>query len=155
MVVPGTTTQNFVLEKDENGTTDPRYTLSGTVTLQIVDGGDPASPVGSRVSIWAIDGDFQKSDSTNVDGWYQIEDVPPGRYQAGAAREGFTSQVTDPFDLSGDRTQDFQLVQDPLYDWGPGEEGDRAGCSCVTGGAGGTLLGLLGLLIIRRRKWPR
>jgi hypothetical protein len=153
-VVTGNRTINFALEKDENGQTDPRYTVSGTVTLQIPDGGTPFSPVGSRVSVWEVDGDFHTTDSTNADGAYRIGGLPPGRYQAGADREGFSPQTTDPFDLSANRTENFTLQFDPNYDWGPGTEGDDPGCSCRTGHAGGIPPFLL-LLFLWRRRWRR
>ncbi len=150
-LIQGDQTLNFALEKDENGQTDPRYTVSGTVSLQVPDGGGPVSPRGSRVSVWEPDGDFHATDSTGADGSYRIGGLPPGRYQAGAAREGFSSQQTDPFDLSGNRTENFTLQFDPDYDWGPGAQGDDPGCSCGgTPGADGLLCLLVPVLWIRR-----
>jgi hypothetical protein len=153
-LITGNKTVNFALEKDENGQTDPRYTVSGTVTLQVPDGGGSFSPVGTRVSVWDPDGDFHRTDSTDADGTYRIGDLPPGRYQAGAAREGFFPQTVDAFDLSANRTENFTLQFDPDYDWGPGTEGDDPGCSCGPGSA----LGLFGLLLLPvwwRRRWRR
>lgn len=153
-LITGNKTVNFALEKDENGQTDPRYAVSGTVTLQIPDGGSPFSPVGSRVSVWEVDGDFHRTDSTDSDGNYRIGDLPPGRYQAGADREGFSSQTTDAFDLSANRTENFTLQFDPDYDWGPGTQGDDPGCSCGPGMAVGAWELLL-LPILWRRRWRR
>jgi hypothetical protein len=153
-LVTANLTLNFALEKDENGQTDPRYTISGAVSLQIPDGGTPVSPLGSRVSVWEPDGDFHTTDSTDAEGNYRIGGLPPGRYRAGAAREGFSSQAIDPFDLSGNRTENFTLQFDPDYDWGPGTQGDDAGCSCGgTPGAAGLPCLLLPILWIRR--WRR
>jgi hypothetical protein len=164
-LVTGNRTINFALSKEENGQTDPRHTVSGTVTLQIPDGGGSFSPVGSRVSVWEVDGDFHKTDSTDSDGAYRIGNLPPGRYQAGADREGFTPQTTDPFDLSANRNENFTLQFDPNYDWGPGTEGDDPGCSCgglyrpgsSQGGAGqaGCIFTLLPFVILWRRRWRR
>jgi hypothetical protein len=153
-LITGNKTVNFALEKDENGQTDPRYTVSGTVTLQVPDGGGSFTPVGSRVSVWDPDGDFHRTDSTDADGTYRIGDLPPGRYQAGADREGFFPQTIDPFDLSANRTENFTLQLDPDYDWGPGTEGDDPGCSCGAGPAGGVLTFLL-LPLLWRRRWRR
>jgi hypothetical protein len=152
-LVTGNRTINFALEKDENGQTDPRYTVSGTVTLQVPDGGGSFSPLGSRVSVWDPDGDFHRTDSTDAEGNYRIGNLPPGRYQAGADREGFVPQTTDPFDLSANRGENFTLQLDPDYDWGPGTDGDDPGCSCG-GGHSGSVLTLLPLLLWRRR-WRR
>lgn len=153
-LVTGDHSLNFALSKDENGQTDPRYAISGTVSLQVPDGGGPFSPRDSRVSVWEPDGDFHASGCTDQDGNYRIGGLPPGRYQAGAAREGFASQATDPFELSGNRTEDFTLQFDPDYDWGPGARGDDPGCSCGgSPGAAGRFLLLLPILWIRR--WRR
>jgi hypothetical protein len=164
-LISGDQTVNFALSKDENGQTDPRYTISGTVALQIPDGGNPASPLGSRVSVWEVEGDFHATDSTDPDGNYSIGGLPSGRYQAGAAREGFSSQTTDPFDLSANRTENFTLQLDPDYDWGPGAEGDDAGCSCGglhrpgsspgAGGPAGEAFPVLLLAFLWRRIWRR
>jgi hypothetical protein len=153
-LVTGNRTLNFALVKDENGQTDPRYVVSGTVTLQIPDGGSPVSPVGSRVSVWEVEGGFHSTDSTDSDGNYRIGDLPPGRYQAGADRESFSPQTTDPFDLSANRTENFTLQLDPNYDWGPGTQGDDPGCSCGPGPTEG-VFGLLLLPILWRRRWRR
>jgi hypothetical protein len=152
-LITGNKTVNFALEKDENGQIDPRYAVSGTVILQVPDGGGSFSPLGSRVSVWDPDGDFHQTDSTDSDGNYRIGSLPPGRYQVGAAREGFVPQAIDPFDLSANRTENFTLQLDPKYDWGPGTEGDDPGCSCGAGHAG-SVLTLLPLLLWRRR-WRR
>ena len=153
-LITGNKTVNFALEKDENGQTDPRYAVSGTVSLQVPDGGGSFSPLGSRVSVWDPDGDFHRTDSTDADGNYRIGSLPPGRYQVGAAREGFLPQTTDAFDLSADRSENFTLELDPDYDWGPGTDGDDPGCSCGAGSAGGVLI-FLPLLIPWRRRWRR
>jgi len=152
-LITGNKTVNFALEKDENGQTDPRYAVSGTVNLQVPDGGGSFSPLGSRVSVWDPDGDFHATDSTGADGTYRIGNLPPGRYQAGAAREGFLPQTIDAFDLSANRTENFTLSLDPDYDWGPGTEGDYPGCSCGARPDAGLLI-LLPLLLWRRR-WRR
>jgi len=149
-LITGNKTVNFALEKDENGQTDPRYAVSGTVGLQVPDGGGSFSPRGSRVSVWDPDGDFHQTDSTDSDGNFRIGNLPPGRYQAGAAREGFLPQTIDAFDLSANRTENFTLQLDPDYDWGPGTEGDDPGCSCGARNNGGLLI-LLPLLLWRRR----
>lgn len=128
----GDTRRNFVLVLDENGTTDPRFTLSGTVSLTVPDGGSHPGAAGTRVSIWSGDGSYQRSDTTNGDGGYAIGGIDPDRgpFTAGAAREGFTRQTEGPFDMSGNRTLDFTLVADPEHDWGPGAGEDLSGCGC-------------------------
>jgi hypothetical protein len=153
-LITGNRTVNFALSKDEDEPTDPRYAISGTVNLQIPDGGSPISLLGSRVSVWEVAGDFHATDSTDSDGNYRIGGLPPGKYQTGAAREGFSSQTIDPFDLSGNRTENFTLPFYPDYDWGPGTDGDDAGCSSAAGPAGGAFLFLLLPIPWRRRRHP-
>ncbi|HUU03902.1 MAG TPA: carboxypeptidase-like regulatory domain-containing protein [Myxococcota bacterium] len=146
---------DFVLEKDDNGTTNPTYRLSGTVSLSMPDGGTPPSAAGSHVSIWENSGQFRRQTMTDDQGAFSIGGIPAGNYQAGAGREGFLTSVADEFDIQADRNMDFRLYLDPDYDWGPGVAGPGTGCGCASTGGGG-LLGLVLLLFLSGlKRWMR
>lgn len=129
----GVTRHNFVLIEEGNGSTDPRYTLSGTVSLTIPDGGTHPGTAGTRVGIWSQDESFQRSTATNGEGAYAIGGIDPdlGPFMAGATREGFSQQIEGPFGMDGNRTMDFNLIPDPEHDWGPGAGEDLSGCGCT------------------------
>ncbi len=149
----GDRTLNFVLEKDDNGTTNPTYRLSGALSLNALDGGTPPSPAGSHVSIWEVDGQFRRQTTTDDQGSFGIDGIPAGKYQAGASREGYLTRVADEFDMQADRSMDFSLDMDPDYDWGPGDAAPGTGCGCASS-AGGGLAGLVLLLFaLGRKKW--
>jgi hypothetical protein len=150
VIVSGDTTLNFVLVREGGGSTDPTYAVSGTVTLTLLDGGS-AGPGPTRVSLWEPGGTEHATTTPDADGHYRIGGLRAGTYQAGAAREGFLPSTSDPFELSGDRTLDFQLQPDPAYDWGPGEGGGELGCTCGIG-TGGPALALCLLVFLRRRR---
>jgi hypothetical protein len=120
---------DMVLQKGDD-TTPPLFRVSGSVALAILDGGNPSSLQGSRVSVWQVDGDFQASTSTDAQGRYGIDYIPAGTYQAGAAREGYLSRILDPFELSSNQSYNFFLEMDPAYDWGPGSRQGLDGCGC-------------------------
>jgi hypothetical protein len=150
---------DFILTQDGDPV-DPTYSLSGTVTLEapaVPDGGTPVSPAGTRVSAWATEGDLQRTTTTDGDGRYRIDGLPPDRYQAGADREGFLPEVAGSFQLSADHRQDFTLQIDPAYDWGPGADGQGPACGCQSQNSsqGLLLLLLLAALCLGRTRWSR
>jgi len=150
---------DFILTQDGDPE-DPTYSLSGTVTLEapaVPDGGTPVSPAGTRVSAWATEGDLQRTTTTDGNGHYRIDGLPPDRYQAGADREGFLPEVAGSFQLSADRQQDFTLQIDPAYDWGPGADGQGPACGCQSEppSLGGLMLLVLLALCLGRSLWSR
>jgi|GEM_PF-1970342 len=155
----GVTRHNFVLIEEGNGSTDPRYTLSGTVSLTVPDGGTHPGAAGIRVAIWSQDESYQRSTATDGEGAYSIGGIDPGRgpFLAGATREGFSQQIEGPFAMDGNRTVDFNLVPDPEHDWGPGAGEDLSGCGCAGAPKGGFAGWVLVLLIAawRVRVWTR
>ena len=144
VIMTGDRQLNFVLARDDGSSGPPRYTVSGTVTLAIPDGGQapPATP--TLVSLWSTSGDWNRQVEAGADGSYSIGGALAGEYRAGATREGFLAQTSDAFNLDGNRTINFTLELDPDYDWGPGQAGPQPGCGCGPApGAGATWLALL------------
>jgi hypothetical protein len=142
---------DFVVSKGGGGTSNPTYTVSGTV-VAVVPEGATAPPSVARVNLWSQSGGTRRNAVPDADGAYRIEGIPPGTFQVGCAREGFLSQTSDPFELSGDHVVDFSLVLDPAYDWGPGDSDGNFGCGCQAA-AGESLLVLLAFALLRRRRW--
>lgn len=152
VIMTGNRQLNFVLVRDDGSSGPPRYTVSGTVTLAVPDGGPalPAAPV--LVSLWSTDGQFNRQVEAGADGAYRIGGAPAGEYQAGAAREGYITQLSDPFTLSANRTINFTLDLNPDYDWGPGQSGPQPGCGCGTPAiTGPAWLALLLALVLAAR----
>lgn len=144
---------DFVLEVDGGGSTEPTFSLSGTVGLGTLDGGTPPAPAGSHVSIWSTAGQFKRQTITDDNGNFDIDGIPAGSYQAGASREGYLTKVADEFDMQANRGMDFNLEPDPDYDWGPGQAGPGNGCGCGSNEAAGSSLLLLSLLLAGFRRW--
>jgi MYXO-CTERM domain-containing protein len=154
VLVQGDRSLHFVLgEIDENGS-DPTFQVSGTITLDDPDGGDPITLFNTRVSLFAVDGSWTHTASTGAGGAYVIRGAPAGTYQLASAREGWLSTSLDAFALDANRTEDLHLTLDPEYDWGPGETDGELGCSCAASSARQGPLGLilLGLILLRRRR---
>jgi hypothetical protein len=146
------TTLNFVISRNENIPGIVRYRLAGSVTLE-----NAEAAQGARVSIWSESGSFQKSAITDSEGNYQIEAIPAGNYQAGAALEGYFDDISDPFEMSSNQTMNFSLSSNPDYDWGPGEDQELQSCSCSKSpgpfGIGTILLAFFIFGILMRKKW--
>ncbi|HOX45664.1 MAG TPA: carboxypeptidase-like regulatory domain-containing protein [Myxococcota bacterium] len=139
------------------GSTDPTYRVSGLVRLREPDAPDPTTAAGCRVSLWSDDDrpvPYRQVAQTGADGAYALQGVPPGRYRAGAAREGYLEQLQEAFDLAADRGLDFELQRDPGYDFGPGARDGELGCGAPPGRRTrlGLVLALLALLALRTHR---
>jgi len=128
ILVSGARSLNFILQKDQENPPDPVYNLSGRVVLATDGGSTPA--IRARVSVWLQDGALISTVLTDNEGNYRIGGLRPGTYRAGAALEGYLEQISDPFELQANRTQNFMLEADSGYDWGPGNQGPGPGCGC-------------------------
>ncbi|NMB75720.1 MAG: hypothetical protein GYA21_11405 [Myxococcales bacterium] len=143
VLVEANLTQNFVLSKGGGGPGPTTYVLSGTVRESYPDGGAPDGGVvtgPTRVGVWSADGTFRITVTANADLTYRVSGIPAGTYQAGASREGFITQVSDPFDMNANRTLDLTLEYDPEYVTEPPTE--LPGCSCRTAAGSVGLLSL-------------
>jgi hypothetical protein len=128
LIVDDNTTLNFILSQG-NGQTTPTYRINGRITLGTAADGTTPSLSNSRITLWTTDGSQHFSTVTDVDGYYATGNLPAGNYQSGAAREGYLAQVSDPFDLTANRTWSLELALDPSWDYGPGDQADLPGCS--------------------------
>ncbi|MCD6501765.1 T9SS type A sorting domain-containing protein, partial [bacterium] len=84
-----------------------RYNLDGYVNVSGGTGGSPP-PSDLSGSIVRVEG-TDICDTTNVDGYYEIEDLEPGTYIVSANRTWFESQSVL-VSLNADKSQDFNLI---------------------------------------------
>lgn len=162
VLVDGDRRLDFVLHHPGEEPVEPSYRVAGTVRLADPEGGEPQAAAGTRVSLWQPDAPqpAHTTTTTGAEGAFAFTGVPAGRWQLGAAREGWLSARTDPFTLEADSDQELVLEFDSDYDWGPGADAGGLGCGCAgrDGPAGSGLTpGALGLLLalgLLRRRWP-
>jgi hypothetical protein len=140
------TTLDFVLNQG-SGQTTPTYRLNGRITLEAAADGTTPSLLYSLVNFWTTDGSQHFSTVTDVDGYYVIENLPEGNYQAGAAHEGYQTSPPETFDLNANRTWSVQLEVNPSWDYGPGDRADLPGCSVGSSNDSLWML-IIGLLIL-------
>ncbi len=84
-----------------------RYSLSGYVNVSGGTGGSPP-PTDLSGSIVRIE-DLDICDTTNVDGYYEIDDLEPGTYIVSANRTWFESQSAL-VSINMDKVKDFNLI---------------------------------------------
>jgi hypothetical protein len=151
VLIKGDATLDFLLRKGNLPSTQA-YDIDGTITLDSSGGDISASLAGSRVNVWTTDGSQHFSTVTDADGHYLIENLPTGSYQAGAAREGYLTKVEGAFNLTTNRTIDFQLSVDPTWDYGPGIHANLPSCS-VNSSNNSLWVLILGFFILWAKKY--
>lgn len=152
LIVQGNSSVDFLLRKDDGGTTTQTFTVSGTLTLQDSPDAGSINGAGSTVSIWQEDKPPRLL-VVGQDGTYSFGGLAQGTWQMGAAKEGYLSITTDLFELDSAKTQDFVLEKDPDYQWGPGATDGELGCQCSSSHSPSLLLLVIFLLALYKTRW--